>query len=266
VREWWRSSRSKNSDEEDRSLEYDETKSFSDMLTTGIQKQISKVRDSIAYGEFPRQAELQSSVAAAILMSSPSMMINFALGAFLTGIGVYLGFVWKNDLDTLASKTESRNVFICFLISLAFCYSFYVFPLLSKLWEDYQSYDKRQPEIAQHFTKVEGLLDLASDIVDIIALDFSRQKMLISFLKIIAMGGRSPNYQSSLEAVRVAEDIQNLLDKWVDEDIKEMKGVGDMSPEAEQTRLSKLVQMRASRWEIKETGRVIRDMEEMTEV
>lgn len=85
------------------------------------------------HGQTTRQLELQSSVAAAILMSSPSMMINFALGAFLTGISVYLGFVWKNDLDTIASKSESLNVFICFLISLAFCYSFYGFPLLLKL-------------------------------------------------------------------------------------------------------------------------------------
>lgn len=97
---------------------------------------------SMGFGEAKDEAKdeagskLQSSVAAAILMSSPSMMINFALSSFLTGIGVYLGFVWKNDLDALASRSESRNVFICFLISLVFCSSFYGFPFLSKLWED----------------------------------------------------------------------------------------------------------------------------------
>ncbi|PMD61068.1 uncharacterized protein K444DRAFT_558904, partial [Hyaloscypha bicolor E] len=69
--------------------------------------------------------KLQSSVAAAILMSSPSMMINFAVGAFLAGIGIYFGFVWKHDLDPISSRTDSRSVFICFLLSVVFCYSFY---------------------------------------------------------------------------------------------------------------------------------------------
>lgn len=75
--------------------------------------------------------QLRSSVAAAILMSSPSMMINFAVGAFLTGIGIYFGFVWKDDLDSLSSRSESRSIFVCFVNGVIFCYSFYGFTSLA---------------------------------------------------------------------------------------------------------------------------------------
>jgi len=81
------------------------------------------------------QRKLVSSVTTAVLMSAPTIMINFAVGAFLTGIGVYFGFVWKNDLDPLASKVESRNIFVCFIVSLAVCSSFYVIPFMSKTWQ-----------------------------------------------------------------------------------------------------------------------------------
>lgn len=80
---------------------------------------------------------LSSSVAAAVLMSAPTLMINWALGAFLTGISIYFGFVWKNKLDALASQVESRNTFICFIIGLAFCSSFYGVPITFKIWEDH---------------------------------------------------------------------------------------------------------------------------------
>ena len=83
--------------------------------------------------------KLVSSVTAAVLMSAPTLMINFAVGAFLTGIGIYFGFVWKNNLDPLASKAESRNVFVCFIVSLAACSSFYVVPFIYKLSQSWRS-------------------------------------------------------------------------------------------------------------------------------
>jgi branched-subunit amino acid ABC-type transport system permease component len=72
-------------------------------------------------------------------MSSPSMMINFALGAFLTGIGIYLGFVWQNNLDTLAGKTDSRNIFVCFLVSLVFVTLFMVSLRSRNFWRTIKS-------------------------------------------------------------------------------------------------------------------------------
>jgi hypothetical protein len=63
-------------------------------------------------------------------------MIHFAIGAFLTGIGIYFGFVWVNNLDPLASQDDGRKVFICLIVSLGFCGCFYGLPLLYKLIAD----------------------------------------------------------------------------------------------------------------------------------
>src|SRR5947207_9340714 len=75
---------------------------------------------------------LVASVAVAALLSSPTVMVTFAITAFLTGVGIYLGFIWVHDLDALASQGESRSVFICFMVSLGFCGCFYGLPLFSK--------------------------------------------------------------------------------------------------------------------------------------
>jgi hypothetical protein len=171
------------------------------------------------------QPELQSSVAAAILMSSPSMMINFAVGAFLTGIGVYLGFVWKNDLDTLASKSESRNVFICFLISFVFCYSFYGLPLLSKLWEDYRKSDGKEVEIQREFlTAVRNVLHRMRNMEDkYVNGDAARQKQLLSSINILITGLRYPDSQSCSEASKAVGEIDRLLTLWGGKDGEKME-------------------------------------------
>ena len=49
-------------------------------------------------------ALLVASVAVAALLSSPTAMVTFAIAAFLTGVGIYLGFVWVYDLDPLAES------------------------------------------------------------------------------------------------------------------------------------------------------------------
>jgi len=71
---------------------------------------------------------LFASLSAAVLLSCPSIMINFALGAFITGIGLYLGFTWTRNLDISTHQSDGRNIFICFIASLTFCYGFYVIP------------------------------------------------------------------------------------------------------------------------------------------
>ncbi|KAI9708051.1 MAG: hypothetical protein M1820_004255 [Bogoriella megaspora] len=72
----------------------------------------------------PRSASLYS----ALLLGAPSAMITGALSWFLLGTGVYLGSVWKRNLDSAAGVENSRNVFIIFLIGTVFCGS--VYPLL----------------------------------------------------------------------------------------------------------------------------------------
>jgi hypothetical protein len=218
VKEWWRSSRRQKSNADDefryvrtyrRPVDWETEDRFREALYN-LRRWGSAERRNL--GSRP---ELQSSVAAAILMSSPSMMINFAVGSFLTGIGVYLGFVWQNDLDPLATKSESLNVFICFLISLVFCYSFYGLPFLSKLWEDNRKSVGKEFEIERKLRKVYDVLqhldEVGYEFFDGVA---SRQEALLPSMKILIMGLRFLDNRSCLEAIKAATEIEKLLTKW----------------------------------------------------
>jgi hypothetical protein len=38
------------------------------------------------------------------------------MGAFLAGLGIYLGSVWAKDLDPVAGKTAARAILICYIV------------------------------------------------------------------------------------------------------------------------------------------------------
>jgi hypothetical protein len=162
--------------------------------------------------------KLQASVAAAILMSSPSMMINYALLAFLTGIGVYLGFVWKKDLDTLANSLESRNVFICFLISLGFCYSFYAFPSLSKFLGYRKSFGKKYGFV--RFDRMLGSVDQVirrtRGLYQLGLISEPDMLTLLSYAENLAIGVRlfdPRDDRSNEEITKLVDDITALLNR-----------------------------------------------------
>jgi hypothetical protein len=159
-------------------------------------------------------AKLQASVAAAILMSSPSMMINFALGSFLTGIGVYLGFVWQDELDAIAGKSGSRKVFVCFLISLVFCYSFYVLPSISKLWEDNKKSARKRRLLSGHllpvFLRMQYLCQLQRIKPEMMS------TLLPSLKRLTTMGVRAAPWDDRWlnEAMKDIKSIKIELDNW----------------------------------------------------
>lgn len=63
-------------------------------------------------------------------------MMSYAILAFIVGIAIYQGFVWTRNLDTDAGKLNSRNVFIAYIVSTGFCYSFFSFAGWIKEVED----------------------------------------------------------------------------------------------------------------------------------
>jgi hypothetical protein len=158
--------------------------------------------------------QLQSSVTAPILMSS--MIINFAVGAFLTGIGIYFGFVWKDDLDSLSSRSESCSVFICFIISVIFCYSFYRFPSLSKLWEDNKKSAEERNRIKESIDKIPALVYpiRLRPMVQWNALNRAHRKELLPHIRKLATGVRSQDYRSCLEAEKATKTVNALLADW----------------------------------------------------
>lgn len=78
--------------------------------------------------QIPRSASLFS----ALVMSAPSSMINVALGSFLLGLGVYLGFLWTRHLGTQGGRNDSRDVFIIFIVSTVIIIVLYAMPAAYK--------------------------------------------------------------------------------------------------------------------------------------
>lgn len=96
------------------------------------QKDLSSIPDmEQARQQIPRFASLFS----ALVMSAPSSMINIALGSFLLGLGVYLGFLWTRHLDTQGGRNDSRDVFIIFIVSTVIIIALYATPAAYKRLE-----------------------------------------------------------------------------------------------------------------------------------
>jgi hypothetical protein len=215
VREWWRCSRSieREAHLATPALRPTHLEDANSETQVDFERTLLAIVQSWGDKEGPK---LQASVAAAILMSSPSMMINFALGAFLTGIGVYLGFVWQNDLDTIAGKSESRNVFICFLTSLVFCYTFYILPSLSKLWEDNKKPTRKTRQLEE---RIERTFPAVRRIWALSRLERLQPEMmsnLLPDLKKLATGARSSDWDDRwiVEAIETMKSFDTILDGW----------------------------------------------------
>ena len=54
-------------------------------------------------------------------------MMSYAIRAFILGLAIYQGFVWTRNLDTDAGKINSRNVFIAYIVSSGFWFTFFSF-------------------------------------------------------------------------------------------------------------------------------------------
>ena len=52
------------------------------------------------------------------MLTAPSLLLNVSLPSFLLALGIYLGTVWKKDLDPIAGNVASRAVMICYIICL----------------------------------------------------------------------------------------------------------------------------------------------------
>jgi hypothetical protein len=102
-------------------------------------------------------------------------------------------------------------------MSLFFCYSFYMFPAFSKLWED------NSKSIEKGIQVVESLKDVTPVVWRLDALsrlERLRPEMmshLLPYLKRLAVGvqlGDIEDDRSMQEAVNVARDIDIILDGW----------------------------------------------------
>lgn len=85
-------------------------------------------------------------------------MMTYAIMAFITGLAIYQGFVWTRNLDTDAGKVNSRNVFIAYIVSSGFCFTFFSFAGGIKYGEDLLMLRHSYKTIANIPTRNEGTI------------------------------------------------------------------------------------------------------------
>lgn len=86
-------------------------------------------------------------------------MMTYAIMAFITGLAIYQGFVWTRNLDTDAGKVNSRNVFIAYIVSSGFCFTFFSFAGVIKYGEDLLMLRHSYKMIASKRARNEGTIE-----------------------------------------------------------------------------------------------------------
>jgi len=69
------------------------------------------------------------------MIKVPSLLLNWSVGAFVLGIGVYLGCVWKPDGESSPSRNGSLGVLITYLITTIEGLSLFYIPKVCKILE-----------------------------------------------------------------------------------------------------------------------------------
>jgi hypothetical protein len=92
-----------------------------------IQAEVKQMVNELAWGV--------ASFNAAFLIKVPALLLNFSVGAFLVGLGIYLGFSWSRNLDLSQSKTNSLGVLLTYIIVTALGLVLFFLPTLLKYLE-----------------------------------------------------------------------------------------------------------------------------------
>lgn len=68
---------------------------------------------------------LVPAVSSVLTVSAPRLLLSASLKSLLTGLGVYLGFVWTKKLDVFGTVEGNRDVFVVYIAALMLCYGVY---------------------------------------------------------------------------------------------------------------------------------------------
>lgn len=79
----------------------------------------------------------KASLAAILIISAPYNLMELSIISLLTGLAVYQGFTWTRSLDTEAGHSDSRDVFITYLVGCGICVSSYFITRYFKTLEDH---------------------------------------------------------------------------------------------------------------------------------
>jgi len=89
-----------------------------DAADLSVSEEVDSIRSSISRFVEENKWKLPSFYSCTML-AAPSLLLNLSLPSFLLGLGIYLGTVWKKNLDPVAGSTASVAVMICYIICLS---------------------------------------------------------------------------------------------------------------------------------------------------
>ncbi|KAF2877413.1 hypothetical protein BDV95DRAFT_601811 [Massariosphaeria phaeospora] len=75
---------------------------------------------------------VHASFNAALMIKIPALLLNWSVGAFLVGLGVYLGSLWIRDLDSQRPQGSSLGILITYIIVTAAGLLLFFVPMLLK--------------------------------------------------------------------------------------------------------------------------------------
>ncbi|GAB7328473.1 hypothetical protein MBLNU13_g00443t1 [Cladosporium sp. NU13] len=92
-----------------------------------MQKELLKVREEL------NELSYRPSLSAALIITAPSQLLNIALGALLTGFGIYFGLVYTARLPAIEDHHSALSVLIVYIVSAASGLVLFYLPMLFKV-------------------------------------------------------------------------------------------------------------------------------------
>lgn len=121
------------------------------------------------------QADRVPSINAALMLVTPSQLLNFSLGAFLIGLGIYVGFLYSQNLGEVRGKDSALAVLIVYILFTSAFLMLYGYPagmktleslLIRQKMEDFELISARQGR-QRTLTTRRALADGGEDVQDL---------------------------------------------------------------------------------------------------
>jgi hypothetical protein len=169
-------------------------------------KLLAMQQELFAFREQLNKLHYRPSLSAALIITAPSQLLNVALGALLTGFGIYFGLVYTARLPAIEDHRSALAVLTVYIVSAASGLILFYLPMLFKLGatmrdskrgglEEWVTSLERAINAAQRkgvFTKPDGTLSALNEIIRIQGEQLRLQKDLVAGLETRARVAASP--------------------------------------------------------------------------
>jgi len=96
-------------------------------------KLLAMQKELLEFREQLNELRYRPSLSAALIITAPSQLLNVALGALLTGFGIYFGFVYTARLPAIEDHHSALAVLTVYIVSAASGLVLFYLPMLFKL-------------------------------------------------------------------------------------------------------------------------------------